>query len=230
MVSIIQRTEEKMNNQYAPKVLNNIVDALKKEKIEISEAVEGEGRGGSLHDEGTIKRFLQSHPKFKKHVFDVPARGFGDMLVLDYDMKTYHVVNIKTSVGSSDNATSKIGFLYAFTDMEYNELPRAMNWKKFYKLIKERQADTQKDYWFLCVDKNNSSNVMVRGAKQIVNYGENANPGNLLQINWAKEKTCLPANRTYDEAYEVIINGIARCFKKAFQNLPNDWKEIVLND
>lgn len=215
-------------NPKAPKVLNDIVDVLKKEKITISEKIEGEGRGGSLNDEGTIKRFLQSHSKFKSHVFDVPPRGFGDMLVLDYDGKTHHVVNIKTSIGSSDNSTSKIGFLYAFTDIAYDALPKSMNWKKFNKLLKEQKADIQgRDYWFLSVDKNDSGNVLVRGAKQIVNWCENANPANLLQINWNKEKSCDPADRTYDEAYEVIIGGIVRCYKKAFNNLPEEWiKEI----
>lgn len=216
-------------NPNAPKVLNDIVEVLKAEKIKISEKVEGEGRGGSLNDEGTIKRFLQSHKKFKDHVFDVPPRGFGDMIVLDYDKTTKHVVNIKTSIGSSDNSTSKIGFLYAFTNISYDELPKSMNWKKFDKLLKEKKADIPgRDYWFLSVDKNDSSNVLIRGAKQIVNWCENANPANLLQINWTKEKACGPAIRTYDEAYEVIIGGIVRCYKKAFNNLPDEWiKEIV---
>lgn len=219
-----------MNTQ-APQVLNDIVDYLKQHKIEISEKVEGEGRGGSLNDEGTVKRTLQEHSKFKDHVFDVPPRGFGDMIVLDYDGETRHVVNIKTSIGSTDNATSKIGFLYAFTNMTYDELPKSMNWLKFDSLLKERGEDIAgKDYWFLAVDKNDSSNVMVRGAKQIVHWGENANPANLLQINWTKEKASEPAERTYDEAYEVIVGGIARCYRKAFNNLPKEWKDLILAD
>lgn len=218
-------------NTKAPQILNDVVNALKLAKIEISEKVEGEGRGGSLKDEGTIKTFLQEHAELGAYIHDVPPRGFGDMRVEDPDTGEIYVVNIKTSIGSTDNATSKIGFLYAFTDLTYEDLPGSMNWKKFNTLLAEHKADIpNKDYWFLCVDKNDSSNVMIRGAKQIVNWGENANPANLLQINWTKEKKCEPAYRTYDEAYEVIINGIARCYKKAFNNLPDEWKEIVLND
>ena len=37
-----------------PKILENIAETIRKEKISISESVEGEGRGGSLKDEGTI--------------------------------------------------------------------------------------------------------------------------------------------------------------------------------
>lgn len=225
-----EKTVSARGDVLIPQVLLDIADALKTEKIQISEKVEGEGRGGSLHDEGTIKRFLQGHPKFENRIKEVEARGFGDMRVLDYNDETLHVVNIKTSHGSSDNATSKLGFLYAFTDMSYDELPGSIAWKKFHQLLIERKADIPyKDYWFLCVDKTDSSNVMIRGAKQIVNWRENANPSNLLQINWSKEKSCQPANRTYDEAYEVIINGIVRCFKKAYNKLPDTWREEIMS-
>lgn len=217
-----------MNTQ-APQVLNDIVTFLQEAKIKISEKIEGEGRGGSLKDEGTIKRLLQSNPKFKTLVRDVPPRRFGDMLVKDYDTDEEYVVNIKTSIGSADNATSKMGFLYAFTDLSYDELPGNMSWNKFYQLLSTRGKDVpNKDYWFLCVDKNDTTKILVRGAKQIVHYGENANPGNLLQIDWRKEKLCEPADRTYDQAYEVIINGIGRCYAKAFANLPKPWQAMAV--
>jgi len=208
-----------------PRVLEDICNKIRQEKITISESVEGEGRGGSLKDEGTIVRLLESDPKLGKHVLSEEARRFGDMTVLDYDNKTKYVVNIKTSIGSSDNATSKIGFLYALTDIEPEEMPKSMNWVKFMTLLKERQSDIPtKDYWFLCVDKKDSSNVMIRGAKQINCWTENANPSNMLQINWKKEKSLPPAKRTYDESYDVLVGGIKRCIQKFNDNLPEDLR------
>lgn len=208
-----------------PKILEDIAEIIRKEKIVISEAVEGEGRGGSLKDEGTIIRFLENDPILGEYILSEEARRFGDMTVLDYDGETKYVVNIKTSIGSSDNATSKIGFLYALTDMEPEEMPKNMNWKKFMELLNDRKADIPtKDYWFLCVDKNNSSNVMIRGAKQINCWTENANPANMLQIGWKKEKELTPIERTYDESYEVLVGGIKRCIAKFFDNLPEDLR------
>ena len=98
-------------NEYAPQVLNHVAKAVSDEKIRISENIEGEGRAASLVDEGTIINFLKEHPKLEKYILSEEARKFGDMTVLDYDGKTKYVVNIKTSAGSSDNATSRIGFL-----------------------------------------------------------------------------------------------------------------------
>ena len=208
-----------------PIILKHIADTLRKEKIAISEAVEGEGRGGSLKDEGTIIRFLKNDPVLGEYILDEEARKFGDMIVLDYDGLTKYVVNIKTSIGSSDNATSKIGFLYALTDIEHEELPGNMNWEKFDNLLKSRKADIPtKDYWYLCVDKNDSSNVMIRGAKQINCWTENANPSNMLQIGWKKEKTLPPVERTYDEAYDILVGGVKRCIAKFFDNLPEEFR------
>lgn len=206
-----------------PKILGEIVQTLRDFPITIADSVEGEGRGGSLIDEGTIKRFLEQ--KFPGHIKDVPPRGFGDMIIVDYDGVTCYPVNIKTSIGGTDNATSKLGFLFAFTDMSYDELPGSINNKKFMAFIKDRKADIPtKDYWYLCVDKKDPSNVMIRGCKQVFNWVENANPANLLQINWKKEKDCDPVVRTYDEAYDVIINGIARCYRKFYDNQPDEWR------
>ena len=214
-----------MNNPVAPKILNDIVDFLQSAKFEISENIEGEGRGGSLKDEGTIKRLLMSNSKFAPYIRDVPPRQLGDMLVQDQDTLLWHPVNIKTTGGAaSDNATSKLGFLFALTDITYDELPGSMGWKKFEQLINERKVDNpSKDYWFLCVDKNDTSKVMIRGAKQINCWGENANPGNLLQISWAEEKMLPPKVRSWEEAHDSLVGGIIRCLRKFVNNLPEGW-------
>ena len=207
-----------------PQILIDIVSALKAEKIKIAEKVEGEGRVASLQDEGSIIRFLQAHPTFGQYISSEKPRAFGDMIVIDYDGVARHPVNIKTSIGSTDNATSKGGFVYAMTDLDIEDIPFSMGWKKYVDLIKTHKADIPgKDYWFLSVDKKDSSNVMVRGAKQIANYGENANIANCLQINWTKEKVSDPVVRSYEESYNTLVGGIIRCWKKAIANLPEEW-------
>jgi hypothetical protein len=210
-----------------PKILEDVAEIIRKEKIAISEAVEGEGRGGSLKDEGTVVRFLKSDPILGKYILSEKARKFGDMIVLDYDGVTEYVVNIKTSLGGTDNATSKIGFLYALTDMELHEMPGNMDWMKFMELLNDRKADIPtKDYWFLCVDKNDSSNVMIRGTKQINCWYENPNPANILQIAWKKEKALPTAKQTYAEVYDVIVGGIKRSFQKNHDRLPVELRPV----
>ena len=209
-----------------PQVLIDIATYLKEKKIEISEKVEGEGRGGSLKDEGSIKRVLMENVQFKELIIDESARKFGDMVVLDYDKIQRYPVNIKTSIGSTDNCFSKAGIVYAFTDLPDTEIPKQMNFKKMDELIKNHGKNIpNRDYWFLCVDKNDSSNVIIRGAKQINNWVVNINPSNVLQVNWSKEKSMPPKERTYEEAFEVIIGGVKKSLNEFWKNIPEDWKQ-----
>ena len=217
-------TDELSNN--IPQILLDIVEYLKSAKIEISKNIEGEGRGGSLKDEGSIKRALMVDKVFKDFIIDEAARKFGAMIVIDYDRITRHPVNIKTSIGSTDNCFSKGGTVYAFTDIPDNDIPKAMNFKKMNELIKKHGKNIpQRDYWFLCVDKNDSSNVMVRGSKQINCWTININPSNVLQVNWTKEKALPPKLRTYDEAKEVIMGGVKKSLNEFWKNIPDEWKE-----
>ena len=208
-----------------PTILNDIRDFLSAKRIEINDKVEGEGRGGSLMDEGSIKRALQEHELFKDHIVDEDARKFGDMIIIDYDKVTTYPVNIKTSIGSTDNCFSKAGMVYAFTDLPIDDIPKAMNLCKMVKLIEtHRKHIPNRDYWFLCIDKNDSANVIVRGAKQINCWVENINPSNVLQVNWKREKTMPAMDRTWDEAYEVIIGGAKRSTQGFLQkSIPKEW-------
>ena len=209
-----------------PKILKDIENYLKEYQIQISENIEGEGRGGSLKDEGSIKRALLENKKLNQHILSVEARGMGDMIVLDYDKKTKYVVDIKTSLGNNDNCFTKKGMVYAFTKLSIEKVPGSMNWKEFNNLIEENRADIfGKDYWFLCVDKKDSSNVLLRGAKQINAWTINRNPSNILQINWGKEKDLKPVKRTWDEAYDAIINKVKISLNGHWDSIPEEWKD-----
>lgn len=201
-------------NTKAPKILNDIVEALKKANLKaVSE--NNEGRVNSKKDEDKIIAWLQKQPKFSGRIKEGVLRSFMDMEVEDYDGTT-HAVNIKTSIGSSDNAFSKLGILWALTDMtieEYKELKisNKISDTKFAELVIDRKKETPRDYWFLSLDKKDFSHVMVRGVKQITYWGKN--PTNNLQIMWGKEHQCGPGNESFSTVfYNVITNGAFKCW------------------
>lgn len=209
-----------------PDILNKLVDDLKHNTLLASENINGEGRHGSLIDEGNIVNFLKTHPTWSKYVKDVKARGFGDfILVCDNNI---YVINIKSTNGSTDNATSKIGFLWAFTNMLYEEMPKSVSLKKWEYLMKSRRhPDNNRDYWFLVFDKKNMNNIFIRGCKQIVNWYHN--PTNLLQINWKKEWNTAYPNYTFEQSWDNVYNGMKRCILKNLENLP--WVDgLIMND
>ncbi len=201
-------------NPKAPKILNEIVEALKKSNLKaVTENTEG--RVNSKKDEDKIIAWLQKQPQFAGRIKEGVLRSFSDMIAVDAQ-GIEHVVNIKTSVGSSDNAFSKLGILWALTDLTIEDykkmkISNKISDTKFAELVIKHKKETDRDYWFLSLDKNNFSHVMVRGVKQITYWGKN--PTNNLQIVWNKEHECGPNTNTFDEVfYNVITDGAFRCW------------------
>lgn len=214
-----------MSNPKAPQILNEIVEALKKSNLKAVNE-NSEGRVNSKNDEDKIIAWLKNQPKFKDRIKEGVLRSFMDMEVIDYDGSA-HAVNIKTSIGSSDNAFSKLGILWALTDLtldQYEELKitNKISDTKFAELVIKHKAETTRDYWFLSLDKKDFSHVMVRGVKQITHWFKN--PTNNLQIVWNKEHDCAPGEKTFEEVfYNVITDGAFRCWAlKAEQ-----WKTAI---
>ena len=204
----------KLDNPKAPAILNEIVTALRTSNLKaVNENTEG--RVNSKKDEDKIIAWLQRQPQFAGRIKEGVLRSFSDMIAVD-DQGIEHVVNIKTSVGSSDNAFSKLGILWALTDLtieDYKKLKisNKISDTKFAELVIKHKKETDRDYWFLSLDKNNFSHVMVRGVKQITHWGKN--PTNNLQIVWNKEHECGPNTNTFDEVfYNVITDGAFRCW------------------
>jgi hypothetical protein len=212
-------------NTKAPTILNDIVEALKKSNLKaVNENTEG--RVNSKKDEDKIIAWLEKQPKFDGRIKPGSLRGFGDIVVVDYT-GIEHVVNIKTSVGSSDNAFSKLGILWALTDLtldDYQDLKIAnkISDSKFAELIIKHKKETDRDYWFLSLDKKDFSHVIVRGVKQIIHWGKN--PTNNLQIQWNKEHQSLDGNESFDKVFHnVITDGVFRCWA----NKAAQWKQAI---
>lgn len=201
-------------NPKAPQILNDIVEALKGANLQAVNEND-EGRVNSKQDEDNIIAWLKNQPQFANCIQSGALRNFGDMTVLDNN-GVGHVVNIKTSIGSGDNAFSKLGMLWALTDLTIDDFKEMKIANKisdnyFAELVLAHKADTERDYWFLSLDKNDFSHVVLRGVKQITNWGKN--PTNNLQINWSKEHNSEPGDRPFDEVFEdVITDGVFRCW------------------
>jgi hypothetical protein len=212
-------------NTKAPKILNDIAEALKKSNLKAVNEND-EGRVNSKKDEDKILAWLNKQPQFKGRIKNGNLRGFGDMIVID-DAGQEHVVNIKTSIGSSDNAFSKLGILWALTDLTVEDFKKhkivnKISDKKFTELVLEHRKDTARDYWYLSLDKKDFSHVIVRGVKQITNWGKN--PTNNLQIQWDKEHESAEKNRDFDTVFnDVIVDGVFRCWA----NKASQWEQGI---
>ena len=229
-----------MNSKHnVPKILNEIVVYLKQVKLIAEESVGGEGRAGSLKDEQNVVALIKAHDKFgplvvshedafpekikitkrisnkvkKEKKKKSEARKVGDLLVRDPVTGLICVINIKTTSGSSDNAFSKLGLLIALTDIPLSDLPNTIDWDKWTELVYKHKANVPgRDYWYLVLDKTDMSHIVIRGAKQINTW--RPNPSNDLQISWKEEWSMPPADCSFDEAFDKILNGLKICKAK----------------
>lgn len=205
-----------------PKILLDLVEDLKKANLIAEENINGEGRVASLVDEKTITIWIKNHPKWSRYYIEVPARKPGDFLFRDDENDLIHVINIKTTKGTTDNATSMVGFIYALTDLTIEELPSKATEKTLLEYVDKRGVDIpMKDYWYLTFNKENMNEVFIRGAKQIVNW--KSNPSNKLQINWSKEWETEYPNYSYEESKNNIIGGLKEVWEKVKAKMPSEW-------
>jgi hypothetical protein len=233
-----------MNSKHnVPKILNEIVEYLKQVKLIAEESVGGEGRAGSLKDEQNVVALIKAHNRFgplvvsnedafpekikitkriskkikKEKKKKSEARKVGDLLIRDPESGMICVINIKTTSGSTDNAFSKLGLLIALTDIPLSDLPDSIDWDKWTELVYKHKANIPgRDYWYLVLDKTDMSHIIIRGAKQINNWIPN--PSNDLQISWKEEWSMPPADSSFNEAFDKILNGLKICKAKLALN------------
>jgi hypothetical protein len=203
-------------------ILIDLVNDLRDTGLVAEQAINGEGRVSSLVDEENVIEWLLNHPKWKNYVSVTNLRGAGDIVVKDYDENhPPHLINIKSTNLTTDNATSIVGFAYGLTNLSLNELPTRMNEKKLIELIKTRPNELKtKDYYYLVFDKKNMSNVSLRPLKDVEYW--KPNPSNRLQIDWGNE--FYNNNVTTDNHFtsKRIINGLKSSWLKKVNNMPKD--------
>lgn len=135
-------------------------------------------------------------------------------------------VNIKvTETTNADNLNCKLWIYYALTwilpDFK-NEIPR----EKFFVKLKENLEDTNKDYYFLIVNKANLSDIFITSLKWLTTLVPNWN--NLpFQCKWDDNRTFI--KRTFEQSKSFILTKFWDSIKKraniflVFKELFNEY-------
>lgn len=200
------------------KIFNDILNVIKNSNL-IAESHK-DGRTGSVIDEENIINLLKE--ELGNVIEEAEARSSKDMIAIDPETKKRYYINIKTSErGSADNAYSSLALLHAFTDISTEELSNGslggkyscrISDKKFQTLLEQRKKDTDRDYYFLNLDKKDMTRYpIIRGLKEIEHWKTNAK--NNLQIDWGKESRSEGKKRSFEQAYQdIIVNGVYKCW------------------
>lgn len=206
-------------------VLIDLVNDLKGNNLVSEESINGEGRLASFVDEKNIRDWLERHPKWSNFIIKQKVRRAGDLLIKDYDENhPPHLINIKTTKLTTDNATSIVGFAYGLTNYSSDELPSRMTQKKLIELIGKNPSTLKtKDYYYLVFDKNDMSNISIRPLKDVEYW--KCNPTNSLQIDWKKEFYNTNTTQDFTVSKDRILRGLKNCWQKKKKSMPedNEW-------
>ena len=225
--NLLQDINEKMK-PHLPKTLIDIRKALLERKLECSNNKEFDGRTNSCIDENKIISFLIHHPSFKEKIRKAENRFWYDVKVYDSEFG-WVPVNVKTTtIKTADNVGNMSICLQAFTDEAIDIDERYNNGSVTNKFInklknKEYNTDFRKDYYFLVVNKDEPSQVIVNSVLGVSNITPNVN--NLpFQIKWINNKDY---SLTEDEDVQTrVVTHLQAIQQKAVKT----WQEKFLSE
>lgn len=174
--------------------LKKICDYLKTLNFQLS-SHQNDGRINSIINEDEVLKLIEN-----KFNIDVPqARNWSDFYISNIP------VNIKiTTTNTADNASSKNGLYFALTGEIYYGNGQ---WDNYLKLLKENLKDTEKDYYFLIINKQDTNDIFINSLKNIFTLQPNGN--NLpFQIKWCDNKKL--HQKSWAETKALLLGALGK--------------------
>jgi len=159
---------------------------------------QADGRLNSAINEDEILKIIE-----QKFDIKIPnARDWADFYIDNIP------VNIKiTTTMTADNASSKKGLYYALTGEVY---VGSESWELYLKKLKQNIKDTDKDYYFLVVNKTNTKDIFINSLKQISTLQPNGN--NLpFQIKWNDNRVIV--KKSFDDVKRILLEALGKSLK-----------------
>ncbi len=185
-----------------PTQLNEIAEFLRTNPYSLSQPLQ-DGRLNSSVNEEEILNTIKGHFSIQ-----LPkAREWWDFGFEENDI--FYPVNIKiTTTKTADNLNCKLGIYYALCGL----LPAFNNeiaWEKYFqKLYKDLGKNTNRDYYFLIINKNDPKDIFINSLKGI----QTLQPNNLpFQCKWDNNREIV--QRDFDGSKNFILSALAKSVK-----------------
>ncbi|EMG93122.1 hypothetical protein HMPREF1400_01135 [Helicobacter pylori GAM119Bi] len=184
-----------------PTQLNEIAEFLRTNPYNLSQPLQDGRLNSSVNEEEILNTIKDYFP------IQLPrAREWWDFSF--EENKIFYPVNIKTTTTkTADNLNGKLGIYYAL----YGLVPEFNNeiaWEKyFHKLHKDLGTNTNRDYYFLIINKNDPKGVFINSLKGIQTLQPNGN--NLpFQCKWDNNRKIV--QRNFTESKNFILSALAK--------------------
>lgn len=167
---------------------------------------------------------------YRKEIIEKLSKEFGSKInypkVRDWfsfsfkEEGEFFPVNIKVStMNTADNLNCRLGIYFALTG-KIPPFDNEVDWEEYFKALQRDLEFTQKDYYFLIINKNNPKDVILNSLKGLKKINPNGN--NLpFQAKWSENRERV--SRTYDEAKDFIL----RCFSQSLRLRVNAYNSFL---
>ncbi|MGN8475820.1 restriction endonuclease [Helicobacter pylori] len=182
-----------------PTQLNEIAEFLKTNPYNLSQPLQDGRLNSSVNEEeilNTIKDYFPIQLPRVREWWDFSFE----------ENKIFYPVNIKTTTTkTADNLNCKLGIYYALCGL-VPEFNNEIAWEKYFqKLHKDLGTNTNRDYYFLIINKNDPKDVFINSLKGI----QTLQPNNLpFQCKWDNNRKIV--QRSFIESKNFILSALAK--------------------
>ncbi|GAA6822832.1 hypothetical protein VN0739_13680 [Helicobacter pylori] len=185
-----------------PTQLNEIAEFLKTNPYNLSQPLQDGRLNSSVNEEEILNTIKDYFP------IQLPkAREWWDFSFKKNDI--FYPVNIKTTTTkTADNLNGKLGIYYALCGL-VPEFNNEIAWEKYFqKLHKDLGKNTDRDYYFLIINKNDPKDIFINSLKGI----QTLQPNNLpFQCKWDNNREIV--QRNFDGSKNFILSALAKSVK-----------------
>ncbi len=185
-----------------PTQLNEIAEFLKTNPYNLSQPLQDGRLNSSVNEEEILNTIKDYFP------IQLPkAREWWDFSFKKNDI--FYPVNIKTTTTkTADNLNGKLGIYYALCGL-VPEFNNEIAWEKYFqKLHKDLGKNTNRDYYFLIINKNDPKDIFINSLKGI----QTLQPNNLsFQCKWDNNREIV--QRDFDGSKNFILSALAKSVK-----------------
>lgn len=185
-----------------PTQLNKIAEFLKTNPYNLSQPLQDGRLNSSINEEEILNTIKDYFP------IQLPkAREWWDFSFKKNDI--FYPVNIKTTTTkTADNLNGKLGIYYALCGL-LPEFNNEIAWEKYFqKLHKDLGKNTDRNYYFLIINKNDPKDVFINSLKGI----QTLQPNNLpFQCKWDNNREIV--QRDFDGSKNFILSALAKSVK-----------------
>ncbi|GAA7969093.1 hypothetical protein COL8_14680 [Helicobacter pylori] len=185
-----------------PTQLNEIAEFLKTNPYHLSQPLQDGRLNSSVNEEEILNTIKGNFP------IQLPrAREWWDFSFKKNDI--FYPVNIKTTTTkTADNLNGKLGIYYALCGL-LPEFNNEIAWEKYFqKLHKYLGKNTDRDYYFLIINKNDPKDIFINSLKGI----QTLQPNNLpFQCKWDNNREIV--QRDFDGSKNFILSALAKSVK-----------------